>query len=179
MNGLKLGANNGKGLVGSLLANVQNRFFPDNMQQFDDLAINGDPRIFYTAAAEKGYYDETDIRGTPLVEYRELFLRGRRTVMEDHAQKYSNLAGIALKRFPELERGESIGVLEIRERLRQLKAEGYDVGRYSNMDKRRLWDHWTHVKQEIRRRTDVYCPKVLAEIDEMNRRQAEDAGSHL
>lgn len=175
MNGLRLDFSNGRGLAGI----VQHLFFPDNMRHFDVLALNGDAKAFYNAALERGYYDEADIIGTPLACYKEIFLRGRKMVYEYYAQKHRKLAGIALKRFPELERGESIGVSEIRERLKQLRENGYEVKAHSSMKKGELWFYWMHVKQEIRKSADVYCPEVLVEIDEANRRQVEDARSHL
>jgi hypothetical protein len=175
----KLESGRRRGLVGAVIDSVQQVFFPDNMRFFDEIAAKGEPRAFYNAAVEKGYHDEEDIRGTPLAKYWELFSRGRKLVMEDYSQKYANLARIALRRFSELERGKSIGVSEIRGRLKRLREEGYDVGKYYSMRKDELWEHWMHIKQKIRRCADIYCPGVLAEIDEANRKQIEDARMHL
>lgn len=175
MNGPRLVTEGGKGLVGI----VQQFFFPDIMSQFNLLAAKGDPMAFYEAARNIGYYDEEDIRGTPLGNYRALFLEGRNLVKIEDCQKYSKLAWIALKRFPELEPRDSIGVSEIRNRLRQLKDSGYEVKGYNTMNKDALWKYWMSVKQDIRRYADVHCPGILVEIDRANKVQIEDARNHL
>ncbi len=172
---------NGK-LVESVLNGIRkisHRFFSDNMQVFDELAQRRDPKAFYNAARERGYYDEEDLRGTPLIAYLNMFSEGKRLDFIDCADKYTKLARIALRRFGELERGERISVEEIRVRMRNLKDNGYDIGKYCEMNKGELWGHWKTIKQDIRRFADIYCPNVLVEIDDKNRRQKEDAISHL
>ncbi|MBI2632198.1 hypothetical protein HYW75_04290 [Candidatus Pacearchaeota archaeon] len=166
-------------LVKTLLNGFINSFFPDTMQDFDKLARIGDPRVFYQTAGEKGYFDEKDITGTPLMRYRDLFLTGRSLVNRDYAYRYTELARIALRRFPELERGEKIGVTEIKKRLSRIKETGYDVRTYSTMKKNELWNYWMQIKQKIRRSADIYCPDVLVEIDDFNKRQKTSSLDHL
>ena len=163
----------------NILVSLVQTFFPDNMHFFANVASKNDPRAFYNAAAERGYYDEQDIRGTLLASYGDLFSEGRKLVFEDNVRKYSKLARIALTRFPELERGERISVSEIRERLNFLRENGYNVGAYNSMNKNELFEHLTRIKKSIRKCADLYCPKVLVEIDEANRNQIDDARSHL
>src|SRR3989338_137478 len=170
------------GLVGSVLngiCKISHRFFPDNMQEFDELAQRRDPKAFYNTARERGYYDEEDLRGTPLMAYLNMFSEGKRLDFIDCADKYARLARIALRRFGELERGERISAEEIKVRMRNLKDNGYDVGKYYEMNKGELWEHWKTIKQNIRKFTDIYCSNVIVEIDDQNRRQKEDAISHL
>ncbi len=158
---------------------IRHRFFPDIMQEFDELAQRRDPKDFYNAARERGYYDEEDLRGTPLMAYSGIFSEGKRLDFIDCRDKYSKLARIALRRFGELERGERISIEEIRTKMRNLRENGYSAGKYYEMDKEELWSYWKKVKQDIRRFADIFCPRVLVEIDDANRSQVRDARNHL
>lgn len=81
------------------------------------------------------------------------------------------VALIALRRFPELESGERISVKEVSNRLREIRAAGYEVGHYSKMNAQELWNYFLELRRAIRRDADDFCSSVLRQIDEDNGRR--------
>ncbi len=90
-------------------------------------------------------------------------------------ERWGNITKIALKRFPELERGERISVTEIKRRLGQIRKAGYDVRPYSKMRKEEAWGYLMQIRREVYEKAGQYCPEVLAEIKKRNMRQKRDA----
>ena len=86
-----------------------------------------------------------------------------------------DVARIALRRFPELERGESVGVKEIRIRLRKIRELGYPVKPYSKMGQEEAWNYLQRIKSDLREYGNRKFPDIIQEINEQNRKQREDA----
>jgi len=88
---------------------------------------------------------------------------------------WAKVARVALPRFPELERGGSISVKEIKRRLREIREAGYPVQPYSEMRKEEAWNYLMQIRKEVYRKAEQYCPEVLSEIKERNARQKREA----
>jgi hypothetical protein len=82
---------------------------------------------------------------------------------------WPKITRVALRRFNELQRGESISVGEIRRRLREIKGVGYDVSLASGMSKEGAWNYLTQVKREVVEQAERHCPDALREVREANR----------
>jgi len=88
---------------------------------------------------------------------------------------WPDVTRIALKRFPELEKGEHISVGEIKYRLKMLRKAGYPVTSYSNMNAKELWDYFLSIKRDVAEKARDYCPNVLEEIIKFNEAQKREA----
>lgn len=63
--------------------------------------------------------------------------------------KLEETARIALKKFPPLERGETITSRELSRRLREIRDSGYVVESYSKMSKYEKWRYFKRIKSEL------------------------------
>ena len=92
------------------------------------------------------------------------------------SKNLEKIARVALTRFPESERGESIGVLEIKGRLKKLRELGYAVPKYSHLNKQELWKLFFG---DIRRAIGDEIKKVdynfYKNIQRENKRQKDEA----
>ena len=86
----------------------------------------------------------------------------------------SNVAWIALRRFPELQKGEHIGLKEIQARLKGLKKAGYPAFGYSGINAREAWNYLKELRSAIAMEARSECPSVLEEIESANRAAIED-----
>jgi len=75
---------------------------------------------------------------------------------------------IALRRFPELERGERIWAKEIKQRLSEIRKTGYPLKPYSHLNAKASWAYLQQVKNEIREKARESCPAILEEVNEAN-----------
>ena len=81
---------------------------------------------------------------------------------------------VALRRFPEVQKGETISVKEIKRLLRNIRNIGYPVKPYSEMDKKQAWDYLAQLRKEIREEAKLFCPSALEEIDYRNMQAKEN-----
>ncbi len=81
------------------------------------------------------------------------------------------IARVALIRFPELERGETIYDKEISNRLGQIRKAGYEVPSYSHLSKDEKWKLLRKIQGEVEAKVRERNPEVLREIYEENRRR--------
>ncbi|MFH1308211.1 MAG: hypothetical protein ABIH72_05140 [archaeon] len=84
---------------------------------------------------------------------------------------WSKISEVALPRFPETQRGERVGVSEIKQRLGAIEKAGLNVKPYKDMNRAQLWDYYTSLRREIAQTASVYCPKKVREINSRNLRQ--------
>ena len=126
---------------------------------------------YWTYDPEK---DPTGEIGHALAEarYNEL---GRNLNNLYEASIWPEITRIALKRFPELEKGEHILDSEVRNRLKMLREAGYPIKNYGKMNSREIWDYLREVRSDIARKAELYCPKVLEEIIMSNERRKREA----
>ena len=98
-------------------------------------------------------------------------------VADDKPLRYAvaEVASVALLRFPELERGESIGIAEIRKKLGAIRKAGYPVKPYSQLKKEEAWAYLHEIRNEVARDGRKHCPKVLEEITRINESRRLDA----
>ena len=85
----------------------------------------------------------------------------------ENSQDWARLAEIALPRFSELQRGESISRREIAQRLRELRQAGYSVRTEGSKDE--LWKELSEAKKYIRTQATQYAPATLREIERQNK----------
>lgn len=83
-------------------------------------------------------------------------------------------AWIALIRFSEIQRGERIGVREIKERFSKLRQIGCKVKPYSKMKREEAWNYLQEIKNNIKIKLKIYSPETLREIDKENRERLEN-----
>lgn len=92
---------------------------------------------------------------------------------------WQRVARVALRRFPELQRGESIGVREIKRRLGEMRRTGYEVKPYSSLRKEEAWEYLMQLRGEISRRINSMpnpeYRQILADIQQENLQRKEDA----
>ena len=81
----------------------------------------------------------------------------------------------ALRRFPELQPGENIGVCEIRRRLKAIRETGYEVKSYSKLNKNEVWELLRKIRSDVADKARVYCPGVLERITARNENAKRDA----
>ena len=91
---------------------------------------------------------------------------------------WSAIAEEILIRFPELQRGEHVGVKEIQRRLSKAKNLGYDVKQViginvSELKRDNAWDNYMEVKRDVSEKVRHHCPEVLEEIARRNEEQKE------
>lgn len=82
---------------------------------------------------------------------------------------------VALKRFPELERGESIGDKELSRRLREIREAGYNVLPYSHLNKDNKWALIMSIRKDLGSELRINLPEVAEEIRSQNSSQKDDA----
>ena len=82
---------------------------------------------------------------------------------------------IALRRFPELERGERIGVREIKKRLSKIREAGYNVKPYSKMSREESWAYLQEIRNAVARDAREHCPSELEKVSALNDRLRRDA----
>lgn len=88
----------------------------------------------------------------------------------------ANAAKIALPRFPECQKGESISEREIKQRLSQIKAIGYHVDSYSNMRREEAWNYLSDLRAEIKAKArGLGLASLVLEIEQANSRKAREA----
>ncbi|MFH1501209.1 MAG: hypothetical protein ABIE22_04665 [archaeon] len=123
---------------------------------------------------------ELKISGYGDLEF-ELMLPEHGEALNEHLgekrEHLGRIAEVALRRFPELQRGESISVREIKKRLGEIRNTGYDVKAYSKMGKEEAWTYLQEIKEDIRFNCRMYCPYKLKEISRKNMAQKEQADS--
>ena len=88
------------------------------------------------------------------------------------------VAPVALRRFPELERGERIGVKEIKKRLGEIRSVGYSVKPYSDMKREEAWAYLQEIRGKVARDAREHCPDVLEFIDADNSARKREAIEH-
>jgi hypothetical protein len=76
-----------------------------------------------------------------------------------------------LIRFPELERGESIGVGEIKKKLGRIRNAGYEVPPYSKLSKEEAWNLLRSIRGEVSSLLRRNSPGILEEITLENERR--------
>ena len=86
--------------------------------------------------------------------------------LEVESKRWATLTRIVLPMFPK--RGISYGT--IRNRLRELKRNGYYVGEIKGT-REDLWKKLEHAKNYIRRQANQYCPEIVREISGANQKQ--------
>jgi len=157
----------------------------DSLAQWEAVASKHDSSAFYRFAQSKGYYTLDDLRQAPqLLAFEKLFTQGL-VQMNGHVDydrnvaTYRRLTHVALTRFPELNKGESIAVREIKDRLRIIRNAGYEVKPYSRMDKEEAWAYLMGIRKDIREKAKELCPDALREVDSLNTRRKSDGRSHL
>jgi hypothetical protein len=94
-------------------------------------------------------------------------------------KQWDSITRVAMKRFPELQKGERIHSREISKRLGEIKATGYDIVPYSKMSAKEKWDYLVGVRKDIVRIALVHCPKTLEEISLANANAKYVAGNEL
>lgn len=85
-----------------------------------------------------------------------------------------NAARIALRRFPELETRETIGVREIKKRLGEIRKTGYQIEPYSKMKKGEAWSYLNKIRSNLRHYGNRHFLEILLEIDGENREQIKE-----
>ena len=86
---------------------------------------------------------------------------------------------VVYRRFPELNPGERIHDREIRKRLRQIRDSGVEVPPYSRLNSDQAWDLLMQIRAEFAPEARLYCPDVLAGVNEQNQQQRRDAIDRL
>jgi len=133
-----------------------------------------DPKTYVTACDKLGippelpyFYEE----GLELLAMESSSGKNAGQLKEDFRTKryWENLARIALSRFSELERGESIRAKEIRRKLGRIRDVGYNVPPYSGLTKEKLWELLMKVRSEVYGKIEEEYPDVLHEMKKRNR----------
>jgi len=116
-------------------------------------------------------------------ENRELYERGYADAIyegltensDDSFSQLEEISRIALRRFPELEKGESIMDKEISRRLGEIRKAGYDVPAYSRLSKKEKWNLLINIRNDLGKKLKREDPRIYEEIREQNQRQKNDA----
>jgi len=132
----------------------------------------------YLERAIRNYNPDEDVKksggayGMRLADM--MFARGIKRFSKPDSN-LETIARIALTRFPELQKGETIYDREISERLREIRQTGYNVPPYSHLSKDKKWKLLRGIQGEIEAKAREQIPEVLRGIYEDNRRRIEDA----
>lgn len=136
--------------------------------------------------------DNTDpigAKGISLAEEVTTFYNGdsdkirdfHRRIEEQGLEKYAvesdsikNAARIALKRFPELERGETIHDSEIKKRLSEVRQTGYSVPPYSHLNKEGRWNLLKEIRSDLWDKIEKTNHEVAEEIKDKNEKSKRD-----
>ena len=95
--------------------------------------------------------------------YKKFGLEGRQE------QYWTNMARIALLRFPELQKGKSIQDSEIRKRLAKIGLAGYPVESYNHMNSKEISNYFFRkVRPDIYKNAGDHCPDILKDIKREN-----------
>jgi hypothetical protein len=98
----------------------------------------------------------------------------------DDRAYWDKIARIALRRFPELQQGERVGVGEVKRRLGELRGAGYAVGAYSRMGGRQLWGYFMGLRRNVRKELrDRGYVDLIEYIDRENAEQRRAARDEL
>ena len=127
---------------------------------------------------EKGCYYEDDPLAQEEIERvlsEEIYWQQKASRLEEKVEYIKRVARIALRRFPELLPGESISIREIKNRLKEIREAGYPVKGYNKLSKNQAWGYLQRIKADIRQKAEIYCPKILREIEEKNKIAIEEA----
>ena len=99
---------------------------------------------------------------------------------DSEGRDWEKIARVALGRFPELQRKESVGIKEIRERFEEIKEAGYEILKpYSGLKREEAWKYLMQVRAIVRKEVEKYFPEVLEKIDRYNHIQKDRARTDL
>jgi len=159
-------------------------FFGDIDEMRKEALERSDAGLFYILSETIGLDGE---------EARDLYEEGRRIVdSEDDgdfdsreisngrdAEYWERVSRVALRRFSELQRGERIGVREIKRRLGEIRKTGYDVKPYGSMNHKDAWNYLMRIRRDVAQNAQVHCQGPYRTIEEGNREQARAARDEL
>ncbi len=94
----------------------------------------------------------------------------------EEREKIWRIARVALKRFPALQRGESISDVELRRRLHEIREAGYSVESYSKMSKDEKWNYLMQLRRDIGAELRENYPDLARQIRSENQRMIDEEG---
>ena len=125
----------------------------------------------------RGFEAPVDETGRVIKQRKELTQKIE--IKPEEREYWARVSNVVLPRFPELQRGECIGVREIKRRLGEIRKTGYEIESYSAMTKDEAWKYLMKVRTDVASNAKYYCPDVLQEIRFRDARQKLDARGDL